>query len=1494
MATSNKAQDPAAAALLAIEEALNLAAAGSPAGESPKAPEVSTPVFPKASDADKTPKLMRRQGETPDAKASADMGDRFAPRLPEVDEHPMFAPGRGERRSERKAADPQKMPPLAADNNDPLAPSARPANDDRHSIGPILRALNKRPSRAPQIAAVALSVLWLVLVSIYFYASRGSVGGHGSFFSRPDTALYALLAFGPVLFFVITAILMRRAQEMRLTARSLAEIAMRLAEPEAVATEQVVTLSQAIRREIVSMGDGVERALARAGELETLVRSEVSNLERSYSDNERRIKTLVDGLSNERENMLHNAERMRNAIASVQENFTQDIGAASARLAEGLSDAANRVTTSLGAKGEEIRLALGRTGDELVSNLLLRGEDIIGRLEQTQQGIGYTLTETGDAVTQSLAERLGEIDVHLRGTSEAAAASIAGTIGEAVTAIAMHGDRVNEALADRIARFEEAVLGPGNQVAERVAAETEQMGAMLAGHFEAVEATLGQYNNVLDMRAQQAAEVLEAQLRAFEDRTSQKTIEVEQSLDGLLERLDTSLGQCGNELELRSQQATAAFETQLQSFEERATAKTFEVQQSLEGVLTRLESGFGQHGNDLELRAQQAAEIFETHLNSFEERTGVKAEEVRHSLDGLLSRIDDGLDMRAASLNETLATHTLELAKVLSDGGRDVTRALENRIGEVQEIFVNRSASLADTLSAKAEDLNIALGGKALEIAETFSARAGEVDRVLGARALEINDAFSRRAAETNEALGARALEIGENFSARTGEINQILGTRALEIAETLDERIARFEQQVVGRLDSISGDLDTRGHNVAETLIACATEIDSTLREHAATIGQVLDHESGQLTEVLNGRVEALRELLSQASDDLDKTLAGRTGEIGGVLAERVNEIGGALAHRLAEVQTALDERSNALRSTLNGCLADVRSLLDEKGGGVVDLLSARAGEITEQMTSLGEFVTHILESRGASIVEELGLKQRELTIALDQSSSNLRSVVEASTANSVNALSETNEKLSGDIASTLGQLDERNLTLQGLIENAGTSLGAVETALAGEIGGFREAIGGITKEIQDLGGNADATLASASALYENIARQQQALSAAAAELARSQEELDRSLEQRRTSLDALMNSVQEHREDFGSVMDTFSASIDEAFGRVEGRARDIGAFLAEASQATTGLVERQFGEIRSAMGNERAHTASLLRAAYDQANAEIETIFSQSTERFQAAAADMRGLAREVQRELETTREELHRNAMSLPQETAEQAAAMRRVVADQIKALNELTDVVARSGRAYDISEPMTPAAAARIADAGQVRRIEPSRTEQPRFVEPSRSEMSRPTAVVPPPRPANSAPAPERNGAGWLSDLLARASRDDGMQSQRPAAGPLPRVQQTEAIETISHDIARMVDHAAVAEAWEQYRCGDVNAFTRQLYIGRGTQTFDDIRRRYKSDPDFRATVDRYVQEFERLLADVNRDDRDDSLTRTYLTSETGKVYTMLAHAAGRLG
>ena len=109
---------------------------------------------------------------------------------------------------------------------------------------------------------------------------------------------------------------------------------------------------------------------------------------------------------------------------------------------------------------------------------------------------------------------------------------------------------------------------------------------------------------------------------------------------------------------------------------------------------------------------------------------------------------------------------------------------------------------------------------------------------------------------------------------------------------------------------------------------------------------------------------------------------------------------------------------------------------------------------------------------------------------------------------------------------------------------------------------------------------------------------------------------------------------------------------------------------------------------------------------------------------------------------------------------------------------------------------------------------------------------------------------------------------------------------------ESLDSLSVDIARMIDHDAAAELWERYKRGERNVFTRRLYTMQGQQTFEEIRKRYRADREFRQTVDRYIGEFERLLEEVSQGERGQATARSYLTSDTGKVYTMLAHAAGR--
>ena len=148
-----------------------------------------------------------------------------------------------------------------------------------------------------------------------------------------------------------------------------------------------------------------------------------------------------------------------------------------------------------------------------------------------------------------------------------------------------------------------------------------------------------------------------------------------------------------------------------------------------------------------------------------------------------------------------------------------------------------------------------------------------------------------------------------------------------------------------------------------------------------------------------------------------------------------------------------------------------------------------------------------------------------------------------------------------------------------------------------------------------------------------------------------------------------------------------------------------------------------------------------------------------------------------------------------------------------------------------------------------------------------------------------------PATERAQSGWLSDLLSRASRDEPPAAVAPPAAIRPA---SDALDAIALGIANLIDADAAAEMWDRWRRGDNNAFSRRLYTAQGQQTFDEVRRRCRTDAQFRDAVERYTQEFERLLAKVGQNDRDGAQARAYLLSDTGKVYTMLAHASGRMG
>src|SRR5260370_35083249 len=200
-------------------------------------------------------------------------------------------------------------------------PARRAANADRETIAQILQSIQKaRPARNVYTLATLFAGVWVVgcgLLTVSFLPALQAAIGQGSGGVLVLAGLAALF-FAPVLLFYFLASLAWRGQELRMIAQSMAQVAIRFSEPEGATSDSMVTVGQAIRREVAAMGDGVERAIARAGELETLVANEVSALERAYSDNEVRIRALLQDIAHQLDNLVGQAEQVRSAISGVQ------------------------------------------------------------------------------------------------------------------------------------------------------------------------------------------------------------------------------------------------------------------------------------------------------------------------------------------------------------------------------------------------------------------------------------------------------------------------------------------------------------------------------------------------------------------------------------------------------------------------------------------------------------------------------------------------------------------------------------------------------------------------------------------------------------------------------------------------------------------------------------------------------------------------------------------------------------------------------------------------------------------------------------------------------------------------------------------------------------------------------------------------------------------------------------------------------------------------
>jgi len=351
------------------------------------------------------------------------------------------------------------------------------------------------------------------------------------------------------------------------------------------------------------------------------------------------------------------------------------------------------------------------------------------------------------------------------------------------------------------------------------------------------------------------------------------------------------------------------------------------------------------------------------------------------------------------------------------------------------------------------------------------------------------------------------------------------------------------------------------------------------------------------------------------------------------------------------------------------------------------------------------------------------------------------------------------------------------------------------------------------------------------------------------------------------------------------------FAQTIADSVNDTERRLLDTRGQIEEVLSASASEVASHLANFSTSATSETEKASDTLRQTQATMILEMQQALEEATRRFTETADTMRQTAKDVGSTLEQTRTELAKGVIELPEETRTTAAAMRRVVAEQIEALSELNAIVRSQSATHDLTERRS--APRQEAPRAAEPRPEPARREPPR-PEPARSsEPLRPAPrtvnlgePVAPLRPAAAPvaeaprPAAQDGNGGWLRDVLRNANT--------------PTAPQPQGLNALTEEIARSIDPVALGDAWRRYQQGEQNVFSRRVYTLSGQATFDEIKRRLTRDADFAKNGQSYMAEFEQLLQRAASGADPIGETRAFLTSDRGKVYTMLAHASGRLG
>ncbi len=706
--------------------------------------------------------------------------------------------------------------------------------------------------------------------------------------ARPTAIALAATIVLPIAMFWFIALLIWRAHELKLMSSAMTEVAIRLAEPDRMAEQQIASVGQAVRRQVNHMNEAVSRALGRAGELEALVHNEVASLERSYTQNENRIRGLLEELAGERNALLHTSERVSHSL--------KELGTDIPSLVDKLSD-------------QQVKLA--RFIEQAGQNLVALETSIAQNATSLASSVGTQARELNTVLT----DRTAELSGLLEHRSQEIASAIQGGRDEIDGRLAVHTDELQQI-------FGGFAGGLGQALTER----TDQLRGMLETTSTRIEGALAERTEGLQAVLEEYTRALDATMAARQQGLDQQLLSRTQALDD-------------------------AFAERLKLFDDTVLRSTIAIDGTVADKARMLSKTLENHANDLsQTLGQQASLMDEQIMNGVHAVRRASENVTRQSvqaIDGLANQSE-----MLRNLSENLVNQISSVTNRFDQQGQTIMRAaaaLETANFRIDQNLQARQTELARTLehlSGKAEDIDRVMRGypAALEgtvnALETRAISAGEklVKGVEERSRAAFTEMDRLRSAADGEADRAVA-ELRNKFSTISQEVSQHIGTIENRFSSSYDDMRERAHR-TLSDIESEQSRLKAELERLPEATRASAEHMRLSLQEQLRALEQL-----SSLTQR-----EALRTDVATPASPLASAQAAAAPAQPRAISSITQTLATELAARNSRAATAAPAQGSATADAQRGDgwkLGDLlaRASQEDVGQGEIDLAAyARA----------------------------------------------------------------------------------------------------------------------------------------------------------------------------------------------------------------------------------------------------------------------------------------------------------------------------------------------------------------------------------------------------------------------------------------------------------------------------------------------------------------------------------------------------------------------